>query len=124
MESVSRKFDESIFEQRFEDLFSAWRAEWAERINEPQRITERTRRILTPEELGANRPEEEAYHKLLDYCVGVIVSATKIGKHREAVTAVENVLTKRIPMPYANVIKNVLSDIFRMTLDKISASEK
>lgn len=121
MESSPEEFDEAAFKQRLDGLFRAWRDEWVPGMMEPVRITEHVRKHSSQKQLEAGRPEEEAYRKFLDYCVEVIVSATKTKKHREVIDVIENIL---VPPLHADTVRNILSDLFRMTLDKLSASEK
>lgn len=122
MESGPKAFDEVEFKQRFNNLFRAWRAEWVAGTRGPQRIYERTRRLLSRKRLEVNRPEEEAYHAFLDYCSEVIVSAVKVGGQNEAIAAIEDtLLTLEL---HDHVKLNIFSDLVHMTLDKFSALEK
>ena len=90
----------------------------------PFKILGIARQHLSEEQLAAERPEEEARQKLVDFAALGIVSALKTRQAKEALTEVQEQLKRLEQGSIPNYAPDLLQEIFERTLLEIQSTEE
>ena len=66
---------QEAFKKEFDRLFAVWKSCWVSPGTGPMHVHEYTRDKLSPEQIEAEKPEEEARNALVEYSASVIQQA-------------------------------------------------
>ena len=132
-ENFSTIFNEDTFKNGLHDAFQVWKEQWVRTsgptgydvVRGPQKIPLIARHYLNEEMLQANKPEEEAYHALVEFAANQISLAHSTGQAQKAFEVMDSVMTKESTpqLPIEDKF-DLMKDIFQETLDSLRRVEE
>lgn len=121
------EFDEENFKVEFAKLFKDWENNWAQPIGLVQRspgpkgmITPRMLKNMSKEAIEAEKPEQEAFKKLVEYCATTIA----LNERHEGIKKVLNAVVTKFKLSNPTrtaqtILADFLVEIFDATMELI-----
>ena len=115
-----RNFHEETFDTEFEGFLKKWKSQWKPGpqggTHGPYFIHSYAAPFLRPEQLEAERPEQEELKKLVEYCATTIAIASLQGQQEQVIERISSKLEGTVRMS-AQAYSIVMNSIFSRTLE-------
>ena len=88
MQTPREVFSQEMFQAEFGALFEGWKSNWANEGKQGPFLVIRGGANMSPDQLALERPEQEAFYRLVEYAAVVISVAAIEGKAKEMINEV------------------------------------